>query len=294
MLVLDFDGTLTDAESEGVRFTEGFLRDLATLTGHSLERIEGLHERFHREILAEPTRRAWMLNGVAVAPATVDPYLFIKPIAEMILDELGVVMDERVRENLITHILCRDNYRLTKAHFRPGARELLNCLYEDRARINVAIVTDWDTMTVLAKIETLALDYKSGYRKSFVDFWRDCIHGGARKYVVDDSKNCENGPLTFSVPGLDRPVFCGRPHYYGILSRLLKDRVLDWPDLTVVGDSLEMDLALPLSLGANVGIMRSDRTPPCELDFLAGHSTAKVLEGIEDILPFYSEMRAAV
>ena len=50
VVVLDFDGTMTDAEAEGVPFFDGYVADLATLTG------------------GEPAAvRAWMWTMVAPA-----------------------------------------------------------------------------------------------------------------------------------------------------------------------------------------------------------------------------------
>ncbi|MFM2152956.1 MAG: hypothetical protein RL199_1391, partial [Pseudomonadota bacterium] len=37
LVILDFDGTMTDAEAEGAPFRDGYLQDLATLTGRPLE-----------------------------------------------------------------------------------------------------------------------------------------------------------------------------------------------------------------------------------------------------------------
>ena len=159
MLILDFDGTLTDVEEEGVPFTEGYLRDLAALTGSSLEQIRELHARFQAEILGDPTRYAWVMNGLAVAPATVDPYLRIKPIAAMILDELGIVLPTRFRENLFSDILYRDNYRLTRTAFRAGAVELLTEVFTQE--MPAAIVTNSHTDAVLSKLLVLAGLYSS-------------------------------------------------------------------------------------------------------------------------------------
>lgn len=298
MLIMDFDGTLTDAEEEGIPFTEGYLRDLSALTGAPLEQIHELHARFEAMMLADPTKYAWEMNGLAVAPATVDPYLRIKPIAGMILDELGIVMDSKVRENLITHILFRDNYRLTKMCFRPGARQLLEDLYNDSVRIDAVIVTNSQPDAVLEKIALLSRQFNelgaTGYSDNFFAFWRARVYGGARKYVVNNNGDSGTAKLEFRLPGLDRPVYCKRPDYFDVLKGLVLDRGLVWVDVLVVGDIFELDLALPLALGANVALMKSGMTPPYELDFLERRVNARVLDNVSQILPHYRETRVVV
>ena len=40
VLILDFDGTLTDAEAEGLPYRQGYLEDVALLTDVDLEALE--------------------------------------------------------------------------------------------------------------------------------------------------------------------------------------------------------------------------------------------------------------
>lgn len=296
MLILDFDGTLTDVEEEGIPFTEGYLRDLCALTGAPLDQVTELHARFKAAVLADPTRHAWTMNGLAVAPATVDPYLRIKPVAGMILDELGVALPTRFRESLFTHILYRDNYALTETCFRDGAPELLLELFQ--AAADVYVLTNSEKNAVVGKLHRfsfqIADDYGSQTADNFFNFWRDRVFGGAKKYVVDNNGDSGTAKLEFRLPGLDRPVYCKRPDYFDVLKGLVLDRGLVWADALVVGDIFELDLALPLILGANVALMRSAMTPPYELDFLERRVNARVLDNVSQILPHYWETRVVV
>ena len=87
----------------------------------------------------------------------------------------------------------------------------------------------------------------------------------AKKYVVDNNGDSGTTKLEFKLSGLDRPIFCKRPHYFDLLQRLRSERGLVWADFLVVGDIFELDLALPLILGANVALMRSPTTPSYEI-----------------------------
>jgi hypothetical protein len=52
----------------------------------------------------------------------------------------------------------------------------------------------------------------------------------------------------------------------------------------VVGDLFELDLALPLALGARVGLVVSPHTPRYEIDFVGSQERARVLNGLPGIL----------
>ena len=46
---------------------------------------------------------------------------------------------------------------------------------------------------------------------------------------------------------------------------------VEWKDVTVLGDIFELDLSLPFSLGATVGLMKTEFSPSYEVEFLDGH-----------------------
>ena len=70
-LVLDFDGTMTDAEAEGRPFRDGYLEDLALLVGLPPEDagVRAIADEVEAELAAAPASHAFMWMGRAVAPA---------------------------------------------------------------------------------------------------------------------------------------------------------------------------------------------------------------------------------
>jgi hypothetical protein len=54
-------------------------------------------------------------------------------------------------------------------------------------------------------------------------------------------------------------------------------------DLTVVGDIFELDLALPLALGARVGLVASLYTPAYEQAFVAAHPRGRVFKDLTEV-----------
>ncbi len=273
LLVLDFDGTMTDAEEEGRPFRAGYLEDLAALCGWSLERVREAAERYEREV-QQSNKHGWIFNGQIVAPATVDPYLRIMPVARMILDEAGAFLGDPRRDRLLDAILFKYNYPKTLTCFRPAAGPLLRELGA-RDDVQTWVVTNSHTEPVQNKIRRL--DAEQGG----VGWLVDRVRGRAQKYVVDGA--WDRVPAELWLDGLDRPVLLRRPRYFEALDALREGLGIGWEDVTVVGDIFELDLALPLAMGARVGLAANAFTPTHERRYLADHPRGAVLNTLSDV-----------
>ncbi len=270
VLVLDFDGTVTDAEAEGAPFRRGYLEDLAILVGAPLEEVIAVAEVAEAEVARDPQAHGWVYGGAIVAPATVDPYLRIMPVARRVLDRWNCIPDEATRSRLLDGILYKYNYTKTAIAFRPGAREALEALDLDRTWV----VTNSHTEPVQRKIRLLA---DGGPLLALAER----VVGRARKYVVDPTFDAV--PEALTLPGLSRPVLLRRRAYHEVLARLLAEAGADWPELAVVGDIFELDLALPLAMGARVALVAGPHTPAYERAFLEAHPRGAVLEAIAEV-----------
>jgi len=277
MLVLDFDGTLTDAEQEGLPFREGYLQDIATLCGAPLDDVHALADRFGAEILANRGKYGWRYMGHIVAPATVDPYLRVMPVARMILDEYGAIPSDADRSRLLDGILYKYNYTKSDIAFRDGAREFL----VGRTGTPTYVVTNSATDPVRDKIRKLAA---TGDDASALDWLADRTTGFGKKYVLD--LDWDAVPESLQLPGLERPVLLRRKKYFDVLQRLRAECGVDWSDVTVVGDIFELDLCLPLHFGARVGLMVNDFTPPYEQKYLADHPRGALLHSLDEVPAF--------
>ena len=280
LLILDFDGTMTDAEREGAPYREGYLDDLAILTGLTPEVIREMATRFEAEVAAEQGRFGWDFGGRIVAPAGVDPYLRVMPVARMILDELGILTDRTTRNRLLDGILYKYNYPKTHTAFRPGAYALLSAL---REHIEAYVVTNSHTTPVQGKISRLAEEADAA---GSLDWLVARVHGSAKKYIIDDDFTAVDEAL--SLPGLDRPVLLRRRLYFEALEALRTAHDVAWSDVVVVGDIFELDLCLPLTLGATVGLMTGPFTPDHERSYLASHPRGHLLAGLDEVLPLIS------
>ena len=277
-LVLDFDGTMTDAEAEGGPFRAGYLEDLCALVGRKAgdPEIAAIADAVDHELAAAPEKHPFTWLGQAVAPATVDPYLRMVPIANRIFDTFGVMPSAQERGRLFGTVLYKYNYAKTLGRpvFRPGAGECLQRLI-DRA---VFVVTNSDTHAVASKIATLDREYPGVARLTAR------VHGFARKFDLDPAWDGVAPELT--LPGLDRPVLLRRRIYHDMLAQVVAEAQGTFAELCVVGDIFELDLALPLALGARVGLVRGARTPEYELAFVRAHPRGRVIEDLADIEAF--------
>ena len=278
VLVLDFDGTMTDAEAEGRPFREGYLEDLAMLVGRPPDdaEVHAIADQVEDELARSPASHPFLWMGRAVAPASVDPYLRMVPIAHRILDRFGAIPDAHDRGRLLGGVLYKYNYAKTLGHpvFRAGAGEVLRAL----GGRDAWIVTNSDTHAVAGKVA--ALDHEV----PGVAWLTSRVRGHARKFDVDDTWTGAGAEL--AVPGLERPVLLRRREYHDILRTILDAAGATFADLVVVGDIFELDLAMPLSLGARVGLVRSPRTPAYERAFVEAHPRARLITDLAEIPGF--------
>ena len=278
VLVLDFDGTMTDAEAEGRPFRDGYLEDLCVLVGKAPgdPEVMAIAEEVEAELIGAPASHPFLWMGRAVAPATVDPYLRMVPIAHRILDKFGVIPDATDRGRLLGNVLYKYNYAKTLGHpvFRPGAGDALRALTDRDAWI----VTNSDTHAVAGKIA--ALDREA----SGVAWLTSRVRGHARKFDVDDAWTGVDGEMT--IPDLDRPVLLRRRSYHAILRAILDAADTGFPNLVVIGDIFELDLAMPLALGARVGLVTSPHTPAYERAFVESHPRGMIIEDLSQIPAF--------
>lgn len=281
LLVLDFDGTITDAEEEGQPFRDGYLDDIAVLTGKERTEIDPLAKQFEAEIAKNPQANGWIFSGKIVAPASVDPYLRIMPIARKILDHYDAFTNEQDRTRLLDGILFKYNYQKTTIAFKPGAAEVLLSL--EQSDVNLYIVTNSHTKPVQKKVQTLHEQLEgNGSLLGLVDR----VHGRAQKYVLDQT--FDQLPEKLELSNLERPIFLRRRFYFEVLEKLRKKVGATWEEVQVVGDIFELDLALPFKMGAQVALMVNEFTPEYEKEFLKSHQRGQLVHSVSEILGLLS------
>jgi len=274
LLIFDFDGTLTDAEQEGVPYQRGYLEDVAALCGQEADVVIDLAKDMEAKVQEDVGSFGWKFGGQIVAPACVDPYLRMMPVARMIFDHFGCFKNSDDRDRILDRILYKYNYPKTKIVFREGAAELLTKVN----RQTTYVVTNSHTKPVQEKIKMLSQQTTPA---GDLDWLVERVYGNAKKYILDGDFDAV--PEALTLAGLDRPVLLRRAHYYSVLDALRAKHDLKWSDVTVVGDIFELDLCLPFSLGATVCLMQNPFSPKHELDFLKGQARGHVVTNLEQV-----------
>jgi hydroxymethylpyrimidine pyrophosphatase-like HAD family hydrolase len=283
LLILDFDGTLTNAEEEGKNYRRGYLEDIALLADIDTETVFAWAEELEQKILSNADQYGWNFNGKIVAPACVDPYLRIMPISRMIFDRVGVYTDLNERDRLLDRILYKYNYQKTTTAFRTGAADFfrhtrtLEKEPKEGQKLFTCVVTNSHTTPVQKKISLLGEQSGNDF-----DWLVKRVHGSARKYVIDES--CTELSESLSIPNLSRPIYLRRKLYFDRIQSLQKEYGVSWKQTTVFGDIFELDLAVPLACGARVALMTNKFTPQYEKDFLHAHERGAVHSSLQEAL----------
>lgn len=271
LLILDFDGTFTDAFEEARPFVAAFRADFFDLLGRE---VPLAWDREEAEVLAHPTKYGWRNGGVITAPAGADPYLTVSAIAQNLCDLFGVLQNEETRSEVLQS-LYKKNYPLTRSAPRSDAKQVLEDLL--KRDLSVAVVTNSRTDAVTGKIAELELAGGEDLR----------VIGDAKKFVIDEgTRDATFDALEdMTLPGLDtRPVKIKRGHYYDVLRGLWEETGADAESTLVCGDIFELDLALPMALGARVHLVYHDQTPPYEVTYLEGHERGSVSTALAGVL----------
>jgi phosphoglycolate phosphatase-like HAD superfamily hydrolase len=248
-VVLDFDGTFTDAAAEGAPFVQHFRRRLSEELGRDV--MEAGWAEVEAGVLASNEEHGWEVAGRIVAPATADPYLLANFVARRLCDRLGVMTDKTARAALLDK-LYREAYAQVGMAFKPEAKEVLEALLE--TGLPVHVVTNAHTATVEAKLTKLAPRGRE----------RLHVSGDARKFLIEPPTKPDAVfaalPETVRAESLVRPIHLRRGHYYDALRRIWNETDTSPETTLVAGDIYELDLAMPAALGASVQLVARANT----------------------------------
>ena len=287
LAILDFDGTCTDVEEEGKGFVEALIATLAGITGRHRDAIRALYTASEDRLRAEADQHGWVVDGITVAPAIVDPYLRSKPIQEWILESCGLDPSEiAAHVDWLNGTGFKEHYAMSGTALRSELPEVLAALC-NLPRTRVAIVTNSDAAKVEEKLRTIP---------NF-DLSQVFLIGGAKKYIVGESpplltKRALETPEAMNLPGLNRPVQLRRPYYHARLWELRERYNLQhWDNVTVVGDIFELDLALPNRLGCRTVLVAGPNTPAYEHSYMLSSRRRCVATDLYGALGFITNNR---
>jgi len=271
-IILDFDGTFTDVESEAGPFLEAYRDELAQRFGNGLA---AEWDRTAAMIQRNPDEFGWEYEGRIVAPSHADPYILAVSTAQRLLDDAGLLPDTAERSAFL-EALFKSNYPKARSVFRPDAREVVETLLATGKPVHV--VTNSHTDAVQRKLDELAPRGRE----------RLMVHGAAKKYVITEpaepDPRFEGLPETQQLEGLDRPVLLRRGLYFDVLKSVWAQHRLEPERLLVCGDIYELDLALPAALGMAIQLVCRAGTPGYERRAVAELPAGGVSEHLRSVL----------
>ncbi len=251
--IFDLDGTLTDPVSSRASFEAHYFAGVAQLLHMSLDEVTAF-ARAHEPSL-RPEHDAWVRDGQAVSSAGTDPYLRCTHLMrQLIAQRLGTMSSE---SDAMLLGIFRQSYAQAELVFRDGIDELTSWLLTRPA----AIVTNSDPVVVQKKLQQIPRGHELISR----------LHGHAHKYAITPGE-LNWLPESMAVPGLSREVLVRRGRYFQAVQQARGlPEARDMNGVVVIGDNLELDLTLPLMLGAWVVLMVHEYTPQHEQNFVRSH-----------------------
>ncbi len=256
VLVFDFDGTCTVPVAGADQcYLDAYMEGFARLANRSFAWITEQFKAARIMIAASPDAYGWEINGRIVAPALVDAFVEAQVCAQIVLKWMGQSVgswEERLEQ------LYQANYLKHQTTFRD---ELLETLRSLRTRsIPFYIVSNSDPYKVLVRLDELKKDKA----------WISLICGNAKKYEVTPGPAVV--PKQMFFPGLERPVELRKQHYFDLLVQIMDKHKVTWDQLTVIGDIAELDLAMPVIMGARGCLILGPNTPTYERQWAKEHS----------------------
>jgi len=272
LVIMDFDGTCTDVETEGGPFLEAYRADAAQMLG------EGFAEDWDRAaelVRSEPEVHGWRYEGRVVAPGNADPYLRATVIMNMIFDRRGLYPDPEARTELLQELYSR-HYVSAATAFREDARRVIETILA--SELELVIVTNSDTEAVRGKVTRLAPKGQANL----------LIRGNARKFILAEPEvpdpRFDSLPREQRYEGLERPILLRRGHYFEVLREVWSQKGTSPERTLIVGDIFELDIAMPFFLGAHGHLIAGPNTPSFERRAMQGAARGAVSETLEPVL----------
>lgn len=266
--VLDFDGTVTDAEKEAEGANASYNEMMAKEVGIGLNELREMLDLARQEIIKKPGIYGWIYNGLIVAPATSDPYILHQTSVGLVIDKLrndtrNLNLPPKDGVSDFQNRLFGLSYPDSGTHFKPGAKDFIQ---ELQALGEPIVITNSQTQAVMKKLNLLLGEDHDLQ-----------VVGNAKKYVVDLSYT-EVGESVRPTTKFPRPVFLRRPNYHKTLEELGDIRYM-------IGDIYELDLALPENMGITTVLVANPMTPKWERDYYKDHPNGFSTNTLENIIP---------
>jgi len=267
LVVLDFDGNLTNVDIEAIPFVESYKTDFSNALSIERSKLDLIWDRKQSIIESNPSAYGWTVNGMIVAPAYADPLIMSRTIAGILLKDSGIT-DESIRQKMLDAFF-QNSYGKLGISFKEDADRFLIGLKEN---IACCVMTNSKTDGVVKKIEKLPSDHSD-----------IVVYGDAKKYFVTPEWEGVV-PNSIEKDGFGRPLFVRRQQYWNALHSVMQKYHLHPENVAVVGDIYELDLLLPEMVGMHTILTPREKTPTFEINAVLQSRKGYVAQSLDDAL----------
>lgn len=272
VIVFDWDGTCVVPTAEGEEaFRRSYITDFALRFDLERARVENWFEVLLGTARADPNTYGWVIGGRIVAPTDVDVYVRMQVPAQMLLGELHP--DKSIDDfREVLDDLYQAHYMKCAVQIREETVEVWKALRD--AGIPFWVVTNSDPEKVRKRLTEIAPEV--------ADWVAPLIRGFAKKFEVTDGPPCVPQHTYFG--DLRRMIHLRKQRYYDVLTTILTESGVAWSGLRVIGDIAELDLGLPVEMGAYGLLIRGPNTPQYELAWAEAHPRVQIINNLREVL----------
>ena len=247
LVVLDFDGTLTDADAHAPAFFAASERALARRLGWTDAEARRAWASALDAVMRLPDDAAWIVDGRGVCPARVDPYVIANGATRLLLAGQDPDVDPEALDAAVVEV-HREAYDASPPSLRGDARRVIDDLAASGRHVRV--VSNSRTEAVESRLDALGLTSRLP----------NLVRGHAGKFMVCDAgtPDARFAALPETVAGGigARPLYLRRGRYFDVLRSIWAETESDPATTLVIGDVFELDLAMPAALGARVHLVQ--------------------------------------
>ena len=275
LVILDFDGTLTVLGPEFASFALAFLERVREKTKLGHESFAALRDELRELIHRHPHKYGWHGNHRHLAAAgPVDPNVELRAMCELAFKRTKTFRSNAAVEKELDTYFGVLNQSI-KTHLHDETPALIHRLVA--ANFPSYVVTNSHPARVQ---KVLGEIHPAFYER---------VRGNARKNVIVPGFTVINKSM-FHMPGLGRHMPLRRQPYYEAMNQIRLEHGLEWSEILVIGDNFELDLLLPLYLGATVCLIDHDRIPDYEREFIRKHPRANIVRSVEHALSLFPHL----
>jgi len=277
IVILDFDGTLTAEERQAEPLSRLSLDTLSRdIVGAPREQIQSDYARTRAQLLADPSRHWWQVNGLVASYCDEGAFILNTTTMQTMLRSIPQYAAAVARHftdaeydpvvDCTNYLFHRHTAELAPC-FRPGARHMLRCLQSSTA-VTTLVLTNSLGDKVARHLQTLDIDPLS-------------ILGDTRQYDMQPAWTPEPvGPAIAGFPiwqvSQKRHIDLRRPAYYRALAATLTTDC----QVTVVADTLSLPGGLALAMGVRFCLLNTPYTPDWCRQVVEKHPLGTVLPSL--------------